>query len=395
MTWTLEPGRHPHGTTAAAFSDFDRFAMKRALTLAARGLESTDPNPRVGCVIAQRGSIIGEGWHERAGEAHAEVVALRAAGAGAAGADVYVTFEPCSHHGRTPPCVAALTAARVARVVYAAADPNPLVNGRGDAALRAAGILVEAGLLEADAVELNAGFIKRMQSGTPLVRVKLAMSLDGRTALANGESRWITGVAARDDVQHWRARSSAVLTGVGTVLSDDPRLDVRLPAEAEGRGRRQPLRVVLDTQLRTPADARLLGTGGEVLILTAPAALNGTRAASLTAQGARVESLPVVAGRLALPAVLERLGELELNEVLVEAGATLAGELLRESLADELLVYVAPKLLGDGARGLLAMPDLQQLEDAPEFALFDVQQLGEDLRLRLRPRSRPLAAPSA
>ncbi len=372
--------------SGALFSDFDRFAMQRALALAARGLESTDPNPRVGCVIAQRGRIIGEGWHERAGEAHAEIAALHAAGGAAAGAAVYVTLEPCSHHGRTPPCTEALIAARVARVVYAAADPNPLVNGRGAAALRAAAIAVEAGLMEQEAAELNAGFFKRMQQGRPLVRVKLAMSLDGRTALANGESRWITGEAARSDVQQWRARSSAVLTGVGTVLADDPRLDVRLPDETPGRARRQPLRIVLDTRLRTPLASRLLQTGGEVLILTGVADADDARAVSLAAHGARLESLPTDAGRLALPAVLDRLGELELNEVLVEAGATLAGELLRQSLIDELLLYVGPRLLGPDGRSLVTLPKLAGLAAAPAFAFFEMQQLGEDLRLRLRPR---------
>jgi diaminohydroxyphosphoribosylaminopyrimidine deaminase / 5-amino-6-(5-phosphoribosylamino)uracil reductase len=369
------------------FSDFDRFAMQRALTLAARGLETTDPNPRVGCVIAQRGRVVGEGWHQRAGEAHAEVAALRAAGSQAAGATVYVTLEPCSHHGRTPPCVEALIAARVARVVIAADDPNPLVDGKGAAALRAAGVTVESGLMDEEATELNAGFFRRMRVGRPLIRVKLAMSLDGRTALANGESRWITGEAARQEVQHWRARSSAVLTGVGTVLADDPRLDVRLPDDESGAARRQPLRIVLDSQLRTPPRARLFETPGEVLILTVLTSPEDPRAASLTARGARLESLPPDGERLALPAVLDRLGELELNEVLVEAGATLAGELLRQSLADELLLYVGPRLLGPSARALVSMPPLARLADAPSFALIDMQQVGEDLRLRLRPAS--------
>jgi diaminohydroxyphosphoribosylaminopyrimidine deaminase / 5-amino-6-(5-phosphoribosylamino)uracil reductase len=375
------------------FSDFDRHAMERALALAARGLETTDPNPRVGCVIAQRGRIVGEGWHERAGEPHAEIIALRAAAQAAQGAAVYVTLEPCSHHGRTPPCVEALIAARVARVVYAVADPNPLVSGRGAAGLRAAGIAVEAGLLAQEATELNAGFMQRMQHGRPLLRVKLAMSLDGRTALASGASRWITGEAARQDVQHWRARSSAVLTGVGTVLADDPRLDVRLAGEAGAHARRQPLRIVLDTQLRTPPAARLFEARGEVLILTALSAPDDPRAAALAARGARIESLPASGGRLSLPAVIARLGELELNEVLVEAGATLAGALLGAALADELLLYVAPRLLGPQARALVSLPTLRQIEDAPAFALVGAQQFGEDLRLRLRPRQTQPQAP--
>ena len=237
------------------FSDFDRLAMQRALALAARGLESTDPNPRVGCVVAQRTRIVAEGWHERAGEAHAEVAALQAAAGQTVGASVYVTLEPCSHRGRTPPCVEALIAARVARVVYAAGDPNPLVGGRGAATLRAAGIEVEAGLLAEEAAELNAGFMKRMQHGRPLVRVKLAMSLDGRTALARGESRWITGEAARRDVQRWRARSSAILTGVGTVLTDDPRLDVRLPTEAGQDRKSTRLNSSHTIQTRMPSSA--------------------------------------------------------------------------------------------------------------------------------------------
>jgi diaminohydroxyphosphoribosylaminopyrimidine deaminase/5-amino-6-(5-phosphoribosylamino)uracil reductase len=366
------------------FSDFDRFAMQRALTLAARGLETTNPNPRVGCVIARAGRIVGEGWHERAGENHAEVRALRAAGDQAAGATAYVTLEPCNHQGRTPPCVAALTAARIARVVYAIADPNPLVNGQGAHALRLAGVEVEAGLNAAEARELNAGFIKRMQQGRPWMRLKLAMSLDGRTALANGESQWITSEAAREDVQRWRARSSAVLTGVGTVLADDPRLNVRLPSE-DGQERQQPLIVVLDSRLRTPAAARLFGGGGEVLILTGDSKLDEARLANLSARGARIEVLPLVAGWLSLAAVADRLGELEANEVLIEAGPTLAGELLRLGLVDELLLYVAPKLLGPTGRALVAMPELAALQEAPAFTLFDTQRVGEDLRLRLRP----------
>jgi len=371
------------------FTDFDRTAMQRALELAARGLTTTQPNPRVGCVIARKGRVLAEGWHERAGESHAEVAALGAAGAEAAGATAYVTLEPCSHHGRTPPCVDALIAAKVARVVYAVADPNPQVSGRGAARLREAGIAVEAGLLESEAAELNAGFLKRMRTGRPWVRVKLAASLDGRTALANGASRWISGEAAREDVQHWRARSSAILTGTGTVLADDPRLDVRLPGATDGE-RRQPLRVVLDSSLRTPPEARLFSVAGEVLIVTAVPATDPRwepRCAALAARGARIETLPAVNERVPLPAVLDRLGELETNELQVEAGPTLAGELLRQGLADELLLYLAPKLLGPTARPLLAFPELTELDAAPSFAIAEVTRVGDDLRLRLKPRA--------
>ncbi len=371
------------------FSDFDRTAMQRALELAVRGLTTTHPNPRVGCVIARNGRVIAEGWHARAGESHAEVLALEAAGTQAVGASAYVTLEPCSHHGRTPPCVDALIAAKVARVVYAVADPNPQVNGRGAERLKEAGIAVAGGLLAAEAAELNAGFLKRMRTGRPWVRVKLAASLDGRTALANGASRWISGEAAREDVQHWRARSSAILTGTGTVLADDPRLDVRLAGEAGGE-RRQPLRVVLDSALRTPPEARLFTVAGEVLIVTAVPASDPRwepRCAALAARGARIETLPAVGERVPLPAVLDRLGELEINELQVEAGPTLAGELLRQGLADELLLYLAPKLLGPAARPLLAFPELTELEAAPAFAIAEVTRVGDDLRLRLTPRA--------
>jgi len=375
------------------FSDFDRLAMQRALELAARGLATTDPNPRVGCVIAHGERIVGEGWHRRAGEPHAEVLALQAAAAQAAEATVYVTLEPCSHHGRTPPCTEALVGARVARVVYATEDPNPQVNGRGAELLRSAGVAVEAGLLESEALELNCGFVKRMQQGLPWVRLKLAMSLDGRTALASGASRWISGEAAREDVQQWRARSSAILTGIGTVLADDPQLDVRVPGAAAGHGARQPLRVLLDRRLRTPPAARLLGTGGEVLIFTELAALaDAARGAALGARGARIESLPAEGERLALGAVLERLGELEVNELLVEAGPILSGELVRQSLVDELLLYVAPKLLGDKARPLLELAEPAGLSAARAFTLLDTHTLGDDLRLRLRPRVKPTRA---
>jgi len=372
------------------FSDLDRSAMQRALELAARGLTTTQPNPRVGCVIVRGGRVVGEGWHLRAGESHAEAAALAAAGGQAAGATAYVTLEPCSHEGRTPPCADALIAAKVARVVYAVADPNPLVNGQGAERLAAAGVAVEAGLLAAEAVELNAGFIKRMQTGRPWVRLKLAASLDGRTALASGASRWISGESSRADVQQWRARSSAILTGVGTVLADDPRLDVRLAEEETGTERRQPLRVVLDSSLRTPPAARLFSVPGEVLIVTAVPATDPLwepRCAALAARGARIETLPAAGGRVPLPAVLERLGELEVNELQVEAGPILAGSLVEQALVDELLLYVAPKLLGPGARPLVAFPELTELEAAPGFDIAEVVRVGDDLRLRLRPRA--------
>jgi len=385
------------------FTDFDLRAMARALELAERGLETTHPNPRVGCVIAQGEEVVGEGWHERAGEPHAEVNALRAAGPKAVGATAYVTLEPCSHHGRTPPCVDALLAARVARVIFALEDPNPRVSGRGAQALRRAGVLVESGLLAAQAAQINPGFLKRMRSGRPWVRVKLAMSLDGRTALASGASQWITGSAAREDVQRWRARSSAILTGIGTVLADDPRLDVRLPALPSGRPRLQPLRVVVDAGLQTPPGARMLATGGAVLIMTAAhlganeAGLTARRAA-LAERGAAIEEVPAsepvaaAAGavRLSLPEVLDRLGRREINELWVEAGPRLAGALLQQALVDELIIYVAPKLLGPQARPLVDMAELHELPDAPNFVVVDTRQIGEDVRLRLRPQNQPL-----
>jgi diaminohydroxyphosphoribosylaminopyrimidine deaminase/5-amino-6-(5-phosphoribosylamino)uracil reductase len=374
------------------FGELDRLAMARALSLAERGLASTDPNPRVGCVIVQGEQIVGEGWHERAGEGHAEVRALQSAGEQASGATAYVTLEPCSHQGRTPPCVDALIAAHVARVIFAVEDPNPRVRGRGAQTLRNAGITVESGLLELEAAELNHGFMKRMRLGTPWVRVKLGMSLDGRTALASGASQWITGEAARSDVQQWRARSSAVMTGIGTVLADDPRLDLRLPPSQPGQKTRQPLRVVLDSSLRTPEGARLFETGGEVLVL-ASADVSKTggheeRRRALEARGARVEILAGTKGCPDLRRVLRRLGELEVNELLVEAGPRLAGALLSEGLIDELLLYVAPKILGPQARPLVAMAEVRDLQAAPGFKLLEVRQVGDDVRLRLRRESK-------
>ncbi len=376
------------GQDADRLTERDRRAMSRALALAARGLDSTHPNPRVGCIILQGERTVGEGWHEWAGEAHAEIAALRAAGAEAAGATAYVTLEPCSHHGRTPPCADALIEARVGRVVFAMHDPDPWVSGRGAERLRRAGIRVESGLMESEAAELNAGYVRRLTASRPWVRVKLALSLDGRTALASGASKWITGEDARRDVQRWRARSSALMTGIGTVLADDPRLDVRTQAARV----RQPVRVVLDSGLRTPPGARLFGGAGEVWIFTASA--DATRRGALAARGARIEQVEQIeraegasgaATFLDLRQVLERLAEAQINEVHVEAGATLAGELIRARLADELLLYVAPVLLGPQARPLVDLPALESLQGAPRFDMVEVQPVGADLRIRLRP----------
>lgn len=359
----------------------DERAMRRALELAARGLETTDPNPRVGCVIARGQEIVGEGWHERAGGPHAEIVALAAAGARAAGATAYVTLEPCNHHGRTPPCVDALIAARIARVVYAVDDPNPQVGGAGAQRLRRAGVAVESGLLAAESAALNPGFLKRMHEARPWVRLKQAASLDGRTALADGTSRWITGSAAREDVHRWRARSSAVLTGIATVLADDPQLTAR-PAHGAAR---QPLRVVLDADLRLPTSARLLDEPGETLVFTGPVSIE--RAAALEARGVRVETLPVAHGGLDLPAVLTRLAELEVNELWIECGARLAGAWLAAGLVDEWILYLAPCLLGADARPLAELPPLRAMHERPEFEVTDVARFGPDLRLVLVPRS--------
>jgi diaminohydroxyphosphoribosylaminopyrimidine deaminase / 5-amino-6-(5-phosphoribosylamino)uracil reductase len=367
------------------FSDFDRHAMTRALELAALGATTTQPNPRVGCVIAKEGRIIGEGWHERAGGPHAEVVALRAVAAGPGGlanardSTVYVNLEPCSHHGRTPPCSDALVNARVGRVVFSIPDPNPKVAGRGAVLLTQAGIKVDMGLMEAEAEELNLGYLKRRRKGTPFVRVKIGMSLDGRTALASGQSKWITSEAAREDVQRWRASSAAVMTGIGTVLADDPQLNVRLPDIT-----RQPAVVVLDADARTPPTARLFSGGAPVVVFTRDATMPAS--AALRLKGARVETVRGT-GELDLEAVLARLGddELEVNELLVEAGPTLTGSLVRHGLVDELLIYIAPKLVGPQGRPLFDLPQLEDLQQAQAFQILETRQVGPDLRLRMRP----------
>lgn len=348
--------------------------MAQALRLAERGLYTTSPNPRVGCVLVHHGKVVGEGWHERAGEPHAEVHALHAAGAEARGATAYVTLEPCSHHGRTPPCADALIAAGVRRVVVATQDPNPLVAGQGISKLRKADIEVECGLMEGTARDLNIGFFSRMTRATPWVRSKIAASLDGRTALANGTSKWITGEAARRDVQHWRARSCVVLTGIGTVLADDPQLNVR-----EIETGRQPLRVVVDSELRTSLNARILADG--LLIYTASE--DADKRAALQACRAEVVVL-AAGGQVNLPAVLSDLAQRGINEVLVEAGRTLNGALLKAGVVDELVLYLAPQLLGDAARGLADLGELTQLQQRVALQWQDVRQVGSDLRIVAR-----------
>lgn len=360
------------------FTANDHQYMARAIQLAARGMYTTDPNPRVGCVIVKQGQVIGEGWHERAGEAHAEIHALQQAGENANGATAYVTLEPCCHHGRTPPCSDALVAAQVARVVVAMQDPNPQVAGNGLRQLQEVGIQVEVGLLETQAKALNPGFIRRMQGRRPYVRNKLAMSLDGRTAMANGESKWITGEAARRDVQGLRARSSAILTGVGTVLADDPALTVRLPGIE-----RQPLRVIVDTHLSTPLDAKLLSQPGQTMIMTASS--DTELQDSLRATGAEVVQIGHDEQGMDLQAVLDTLGELNINEVLLETGATLSGAMLQARLIDEMVIYMAPLLMGDAARGLYRLPQLQRMADRIELDIREVRAVGKDLRITAIP----------
>lgn len=354
----------------------DHAMMARALRLAARGLYTAHPNPRVGCVIVHDNEVVGEGYHARTGGPHAEAAALEAAGAAARGATVYVTLEPCCHHGRTPPCTDTLIRAGVGAVVTGAGDPNPTVDGSGAERLQAAGIEVKTGVLQAECEALNAGFNSRMQRQRPLVRVKQALSLDGRTALANGASEWISGDASRADVQRWRARSSAILTGIGTVLADDPSLNVRDDALGVHT---QPERIIVDSEIRTPPDARLLGLPGQTRIFTAGD--DPQRAGPLRDAGAIVETLPGTGGRVDLQALMRRLAELEINELLVEAGPALNGALLQEDLVDELLIYQAASVLGAGARGAFAVSDLQAMTERYSFSLQEVRRTGDDLRL--------------
>jgi diaminohydroxyphosphoribosylaminopyrimidine deaminase / 5-amino-6-(5-phosphoribosylamino)uracil reductase len=351
--------------------------MAQALALAHRGLETTDPNPRVGCVLVKSGRVIGRGWHHRAGGPHAEIEALASASESTVGATCYVSLEPCCHHGKTPPCTEALIAAGVRRVVAAMPDPNPRVAGGGLAALAAAGIESTVGVLAPEARELNPGFCKRFTSGLPYVRLKLGLSLDGRTAMASGQSQWITSVQSRQDVQRWRARSSAVLTGINTVIEDDPRLNVRDENDLDGL-RRQPVRVVLDSRLRLPKSAKLLDLPGRTWIFTTTeSAMQGT---DWPAE-AEVVTVPAAANRVDLVAAIQELARREINEVWVEAGATLSGALLQAGLVDELVLYVAPSFLGHDARPALRLENLVTLSDRFDMQFDDVRRIGTDLRI--------------
>lgn len=363
--------------------------MTRAIQLAERGRYTTHPNPRVGCLLVKQGKVIGEGYHRRAGEPHAERNALAMAGEKAGGSTAYVTLEPCCHHGRTPPCTDALIEAGVERVVVAMEDPNPLVAGAGLKLLAGAGIEVECGLLQNQAERLNPGFIKRMRQGLPYVRCKLAMSLDGRTAMASGESKWISSADSRRDVHRLRACSSAIMTGIGTLLADDPSLDVRLTASDlsldEGLDLPTPVRVVLDPELAMPVGAGILKLPGRILVIghsQAPAKLS-----ELESAGAEILSLSTdgETHKLDLYRVLRLLADQELNEVLLESGPTLAGAMLSAGLIDELILFVAPHIMGDGARGLFHLPGLERMVDRIALRIVDVVRVGEDIRITAVP----------
>jgi diaminohydroxyphosphoribosylaminopyrimidine deaminase / 5-amino-6-(5-phosphoribosylamino)uracil reductase len=365
----------------------DHRYMARAIQLATRGRYTSQPNPRVGCVLVRDEHVVGEGYHRRAGEPHAERNALAEAGERARGATAYVTLEPCCHQGRTPPCTEGLIEAGVSRVVAAMRDPNPKVAGQGFERLRAAGIEVLEGVMGPQAEALNPGFIKRMSQGLPYIRCKLAMSLDGRTAMASGESQWITSPEARKDVQRLRALSGAILTGVGTLLSDDPSLTLRLDREALGIDTDLPLprpvRVVLDPGLDTPLESKMLSLPGLTLVICQDE--NPAHSAALEAAGAQVEMLPGDRGRLDLREVMHYLASQEINDLLVECGATLAGALLEQGLIDELVIYQAPHIMGDSARGLFHLPQIQRMDQRIPLRITDVRQIGPDIRLTAVP----------
>jgi len=364
---------------SSPFLKEDAQFMVRALRLAEKGLYTTDPNPRVGCVVVKEGVIVGEGWHQRAGEAHAEINALNQAGKRSIGATVYVTLEPCSHHGKTPPCADALIKEKVARVVIAMQDPNPQVSGNGMRRLKEADVEVCCGLLEQEAEMLNPGFCKRMRVGLPYIRSKLAMSLDGRTAMASGESKWITGADARKDVHRLRARSSAMFTGVQTVLVDDPSLTARLEGEIEVS---QPWRVIVDSRLQMSPQAAMAQLEGDNILLTISKDLK--RHKLLEAAGFRVVVVSEKEGHIDLEESFEMLASYGLNEVMVEAGAVLNGALLKAGLVDEWIVYMAPCVMGSSARGLFDLPGLEAMGDRFKLKLKETRMVGGDLRLTFR-----------
>ena len=354
----------------------DYYYMARALKLAAKGLYSADPNPRVGCVIVKDDNIVAEAWHEKAGLPHAEVLALRQAGHAARGASVYVNLEPCCHQGRTPPCTGFLIDAGIKRVIAAIEDPNPQVAGGGIENLRNVGIDVDVGIMRYEAEALNRGFFHRIQNGRPWVVLKVAASVDGRTAMSSGESQWISSDQSRRDVHHWRARSSAIVTGIGTVLADDPALTVR-DVETE----RQPLRVVVDSKFSTPPGAKILSQPGRVLIATA----NEHYSEDIDSEHVEVVYVPASNNTIDLVALMDHLSQREINEVLVEAGPTLSGAMLQADLVDEILIYLAPKVIGSEGKGMFSLPGLDKLTDCVKFNIADVRQFGDDVRILLRP----------
>lgn len=360
------------------FTAHDHQFMAQALRLAERGLYTVTPNPRVGCVIVRDDKLVGSGWHEQAGQPHAEIHALHNAGEAARGATAYVTLEPCSHHGRTPPCADALIAAGIANVIIAMEDPNPMVSGRGRARLEQAGIAVQTGLLHAEAHALNIGFVSRMVKKKPWVRIKVAASLDGKTALNNGASQWITGEAARRDGHQWRARSCAILTGIGTVQADDPQLTVRHVETT-----RQPKKIVVDRHLAISSHTKLLHGSGETWIFTANEG-DTEKKAALHRMGANVIVLPDTEGAVDLKAMMAMLADSGINEILVEAGSGLNGALVAAGLADELVIYLAPHLLGNTAQGICKLPELTQLDRKKTLAIQDLRMIGSDIRVVAR-----------
>ena len=358
------------------FSSDDHAYMSQALQLAEKGLYSTSPNPRVGCVIVRDGKIVGSGWHVKTGQPHAEINALNIAGGAAQGATVYLTLEPCSHYGRTHPCAEALIRAKVAKVIIAMQDPNPLVAGKGTSLLKQSGINVLVGLMGEWAKDLNVGFVSRMTNNRPWVRMKIAASLDGKTALNNGVSQWITGEAARHDGHRLRARSCAVLTGIGTVLEDDPQLSVRFIETP-----RQPLRIIIDSRLKIPTTARVLRGGGELIFTTTD---NKERISALKEVGAHPIILPNEKGKIDLAGLMQILADFEINELLVEAGNRLSGAFIREGLVDELIIYLAPHLIGNRAMGMLQLPELTDLSEKYNLKIKDLRMVGEDIRIMSR-----------